>query len=52
MTRLVIQFMLQKGWINDYYYYYYYYYESDSGNEGNEKKQEENVCLRTPVETP
>ena len=24
MTRLVIQFMLQKGWINDYYYYYYY----------------------------
>ena len=21
-----IQFMLQKGWINDYYYYYYYYY--------------------------
>ena len=51
MTRLVIQFMLQKGWINDYYYYYYYY-ESDSGDEGNEKKQEENVCLRTPVETP
>ena len=33
MTRLVIQIMLQKGWINDYYYYYYY--ESDSGNEGN-----------------
>ena len=31
MTRLVIQFMLQKGSINDhhhhhYYYYYYYYY--------------------------
>ena len=52
MTCLVIQFMLQKGWINDYYYYYYYYYESDSGDEGNEKKQEENVCLRTPVETP
>ena len=51
MTCLVIQFMLQKGWINDYYYYYYYY-ESDSGDEGNEKKQEENVCLRTPVETP
>ena len=50
MTCLVIQFMLQKGWINDYYYYYYYY-ESDSGDEGNEKKQEENVCLRTPVET-
>ena len=25
MTRLVIQFMLQKGWINDHYYYYYYY---------------------------
>ena len=23
MTRLVIQFMLQKGWINDHYYYYY-----------------------------
>ena len=22
-TRLVIQFMLQKGWINDNYYYYY-----------------------------
>ena len=22
MTRLVIQFMLQKGWINDHYYYY------------------------------
>ena len=51
MTRLLSQFMLQKGWINDYYYYYYYY-ESDSGDEGNEKKQEENVCLRTPVETP
>ena len=33
MTRLVIQFMLQKGWINDDDYYYYY--ESDSGNEGN-----------------
>ena len=49
MTCLVIQFMLQKGWVNDYYYYYYY--ESDSGDEGNEKKQEENVCLRTPVET-
>ena len=26
MTRLVIQFMTQKGWINDYYCYYYYYY--------------------------
>ena len=23
MTRPVIQFMLQKGWINDYYYYHY-----------------------------
>ena len=33
MTRLVIQFMLQKGWINDDDDYYYY--ESDSGNEGN-----------------
>ena len=22
MTRLVIQFILQKGWINDHYYYY------------------------------
>ena len=32
MTRLVIQFMLQKGWINDDDDYYY---ESDSGNEGN-----------------
>ena len=29
MTRLVIQFMLQKGSINDHHhhhYYYYYYY--------------------------
>ena len=25
MTRIVIQFMLQKGLINDHYYYYYYY---------------------------
>ena len=33
MTRLVIQFMLQKGWINDDDDDYYY--ESDSGNEGN-----------------
>ena len=33
MTRLVIQFMLQKGSINDDDDYYYY--ESDSGNEGN-----------------
>ena len=34
MTRLVIQFMLQKGWINDDDDDDYYY-ESDSGNEGN-----------------
>ena len=33
MTRLVIQFMLQKGWINDDDDDYYY--ESASGNEGN-----------------